>query len=106
MGEGTIINQGAVIDNYAAIGEACFINIAAVIAHDCNIGNGTFIAPGACISGFVTVGEECFIGTNATIINNITIGKGAVIGAGAVVTKDVPENVVVAGNPAVIKRYI
>lgn len=40
------------------------------------------------------------IGSNATIIAGITIGEGAVIGAGAVVTKDVPANAIVAGNPA------
>jgi sugar O-acyltransferase (sialic acid O-acetyltransferase NeuD family) len=106
IGDGTIINQGAIIDNFAVIGEACFINIGAVISHDTVIGDGTFIAPGACIAGFVKVGEECFIGTNATIINNITIGKHSIVAAGAVVIRDVPDNVMVAGNPAVIKKHI
>ena len=41
------------------------------------------------------------IGSNATIFP-VTIGKGSIVGAGSVVTKDVPEGVVVAGNPAVI----
>lgn len=45
------------------------------------------------------------IGTSATILCGITIGTGAVVGAGAVVTKDVPKNAVVAGNPAKIIRY-
>lgn len=46
------------------------------------------------------------IGANATILPGLTIGKNSLIGAGAVVTKDVPENAIMVGNPAVIKGYI
>ena len=46
------------------------------------------------------------IGANATILPGIRIGQNALIGAGAVVTKDVPENAIVIGNPAFIKGYI
>lgn len=46
------------------------------------------------------------IGSNATILCGITIGENALIGAGAVVTKDVPANAVVAGNPAKILKII
>ena len=46
------------------------------------------------------------IGANATILPGIRIGQNALIGAGAVVTKDVPANAVVVGNPAIIKGYI
>lgn len=46
------------------------------------------------------------IGTSATILGGITIGENALIGAGSVVTKDVPDNVVVAGNPAKVIRSI
>jgi sugar O-acyltransferase (sialic acid O-acetyltransferase NeuD family) len=105
VNNGTIINQAAIIDNYAVVGEACFVNIGVIINHDAVIGDGTFIAPGACICGFVTVGEECFIGANATIIDHIEVGKGAVIAAGAVVIHDVPDYAMVAGNPAVVKKY-
>lgn len=45
------------------------------------------------------------IGANSTILPGIKIGKNALIGAGAVVTKDVPENAIVVGNPAIIKGY-
>jgi sugar O-acyltransferase (sialic acid O-acetyltransferase NeuD family) len=106
LGAGTIVNQGAIIDNFVSIGEACFVNIGAMISHDAKIGDGVFIAPGVSIAGFVTIGRECFIGTNATIINNITIGKNAFIAAGAVVIHDVPDYAMVAGNPAVIKKYL
>lgn len=52
------------------------------------------------------VEQGASIGANATILPGIKIGKNALIGAGAVVTKDVPENAIVIGNPAFIKGYI
>ena len=53
-----------------------------------------------------TIGNNVSIGANATILGDIRIGDNVVIGAGSVVVKDVPDNCVVAGNPAVvIKRF-
>jgi len=46
------------------------------------------------------------IGTGATILSNTNIGENAIVGAGSLVTKDVPPNAIVAGNPARILRYI
>ena len=46
------------------------------------------------------------IGSGATILSNTTIGENAIVGAGSVVTKDVPPNAIVAGNPARVLRYI
>ena len=46
------------------------------------------------------------IGSGATVLCNVTIGENAIVGAGSVVTKDVPANAIVAGNPAQVKRYI
>lgn len=53
----------------------------------------------------VHIRESAWIGFNAIIMKGVTIGKGAVVGAGSVVTKDVPDYAVVAGNPAVIVKY-
>ena len=50
------------------------------------------------------IGENVFIGAGAKVLGDITIGNNVVIGANAVVVKDVPDNAVVAGNPAVILR--
>jgi acetyltransferase-like isoleucine patch superfamily enzyme len=44
------------------------------------------------------------IGSGATILCNVTIGENAIVGAGSVVTKDVPANAIVAGNPARVLR--
>ncbi len=54
--------------------------------------------------GPVIIGNDVWIGDKATILPGVTIGNGAVVAANAVVTKDVPEYCVVAGNPARIIR--
>jgi acetyltransferase-like isoleucine patch superfamily enzyme len=46
------------------------------------------------------------IGSGSTILSNVTIGENAIVGAGSMVTKDVPANSIVAGNPAKLMRYI
>jgi acetyltransferase-like isoleucine patch superfamily enzyme len=46
------------------------------------------------------------VGSGSTILANVTVGENAIVGAGSVVTKDVPPNSVVAGNPAKLLRYI
>ncbi len=54
----------------------------------------------------VRIGNRVWIGENVCIMPGVSIGEGAVVGAGAVVTKDVPENSIVVGNPAkVVKSY-
>lgn len=53
--------------------------------------------------GRIKVGSRVFIGARAIIMPNVTIGDRVIVGAGSVVTKSIPDNCVVAGNPA---RYI
>lgn len=50
--------------------------------------------------------QGCSIGANATILPGIRIGRGAMVGAGSVVTKDVPEFVLVSGSPARVRRRL
>ena len=54
----------------------------------------------------ITIGDNVWIGGNACIMPGVTIGNNVVIGAGSVVTKDVPDNVIAAGNPCKIIRTI
>lgn len=54
----------------------------------------------------VIIGRDCWIGANATILPGVRVGDYSVVAAGSVVTKDIPSGVVVAGNPAVIKKHL
>jgi serine acetyltransferase len=53
-----------------------------------------------------TIGDNVSLGANVNIIGNIKIGNNVIVGAGSVVVKDVPNNCIVAGNPARIIRYL
>lgn len=50
--------------------------------------------------GIVELCDDCFIGANTVICKGVRIGKNAIVGAGSVVTKDIPDNEIWAGNPA------
>lgn len=54
--------------------------------------------------GLPIIGDNVVIGTHAQIVGNVRIGNNSIVGAGAIVTHDVPDNVVVVGNPAKILR--
>lgn len=54
----------------------------------------------------VHIGRNCWIGAGAIILPGITIGDNTVVGAGSVVTKDLPPNVIAAGNPCKVMRWI
>lgn len=55
---------------------------------------------------FTRVQKGASIGSGATILCSVTIGENAIVGSGSVVTRDVPPNAIVAGNPAKLLRYI
>lgn len=56
------------------------------------------------IASPVKIGDRCWIGANSIILPGVTIGDNVVIGAGSIVTKDIPSNMIAAGNPARIIR--
>lgn len=77
------------------------------------IGRGSYVSSGARILTHdfsrgikcdTVIGENCFIGVNSIVMPGVNVGNEVVIGSGAVVTKDVPSNCIVAGNPARIIR--
>ena len=80
------------------IGDNCLIghNVTlATINHDFNPANRAAMYPEP-----IKIGNNVWIGSDVTVLAGITIEDGAIIGAGSVVTKDVPANTIVAGNPA------
>lgn len=112
--------------NYTKLGKGTFVN------HGCyfmdggtvTIGENVFIGP---FCGFytathpmnykdrnkglekalpITIGDNCWFGANVSVMPGVTIGSGCVIAAGSVVTEDVPDNSMVAGVPAVVKKKI
>jgi len=54
----------------------------------------------------ITIGDDVWIGRNATILKGVIIGNRVVIGADSVVTKDIPDDCIAAGNPAVVVKKI
>ncbi|MHA7842215.1 MAG: acyltransferase [Winogradskyella sp.] len=80
------------------------------------IGKDSYLASGAIIfthdfsrnfKANTYIGERCFIGANAIVMAGVRIGDEVIVGSGAIVTKDVPSNCIVAGNPAkIIKSQI
>lgn len=100
LGQGAQILAGAVVAARAHISDWCIVNTKASVDHECRLDSGAHIGPGATLCGLVDVGENAFIGAGAVVLPRISIGAGAIVGAGAVVTRDVPDNAIVAGNPA------
>ena len=95
IGENTKIEGQAYIPPLSRIGKNAFIGPAAVLTNDpypmCNKMIG------------VTIEDNVIIGARAVIKAGVTVGQNSVVAMGAVVTKDVPENVVVIGSPATIR---
>lgn len=54
----------------------------------------------------ITIGDNCWFGANVSVMPGVTIGSGCVIGAGSVITKDIPDNCIVAGVPAKVIKTI
>ncbi len=99
IGVGTVVMAKTVINAGVLIGEHCIINSGAVVEHDCVLEDFVHISPNASLAGNVTVREGAHIGIGACILPGISVGKWSTIGAGAVITKDVPDGVVMVGNP-------
>lgn len=96
IGENTLIEGAVYIPPLSRIGNNVFIGPAAVLTNDPYPPSNKMIG--------VTIEDNVIIGSRAVIKAGVTIGKNSVVAMGAVVTKDVPENIVVVGIPAK-KKY-
>ncbi|MBI5357177.1 N-acetyltransferase [Candidatus Collierbacteria bacterium] len=122
IGEGCIIGRNVYIDKGVIIGNRVKIQNNSLIYYPAVIGEGVFIGPGAILTNDkyprsvtpkgdlkssdswkakgVVIEEGASVGAGVVVIAGVKIGKWALVGAGAVVTKNVPEYTLVAGNPA------
>lgn len=100
LGVGTVVMAGAVINPFVKVGEACIINTASTIDHDCSLADGVHVSPGANLAGAVIVGEKSWVGIGSQIKQKISIGSNVIIGAGSSVINDIPNYQTVVGTPA------
>ena len=128
VGDDTKIGAFVEIQKNATIGKHCKISSHTFICEGVNIEDEVFVGHGVVFindsyprattdsGGLQTeadwkveqtvVKKRASIGSGATILSQVTIGENAIVGAGSVVTKDVPANTIVAGNPARVLRKI
>lgn len=85
------------------IGKSCMIaSGTTILSHDHCKRTGPNIED--CLLLDTYIGDRCFLAVNCMVLPGVKIGNECIIGAGAIVTKDVPDNCIVAGNPARIVR--
>ncbi len=100
LGRGAQVLALAVVGAAATLGDGAIVNTGAIVEHDCAIGVSAHVAPRATLGGHVTVGDGAHVGMGAVVVEGLRVGAGALVAAGAVVARDVPDGARVGGVPA------
>ena len=101
IGNNVTIKNGVQIFNATELEDYSFIGQNAVLCHDKTPISGNKQA----LIQKITVKKHAVVGAGAVVLPGIIIGENALVGAGSVVTKDVPDNAIVVGNPAKIIKF-
>ncbi len=99
-GVGVFVQAASCVMPGSRIGSHVAIRGGAQVSHDCVVEDFAFVGLNASLCGYSRIGEGAHISPGAVIRDGITVGCFSVAGLGAVVTKDVPDRAIVAGNPA------
>lgn len=103
IGKGVFVGANSVIDPCVKIGDYVIVNDLACICHDSVVEVGAHICPGTLLAGNVNIGFCSWIGLGSRVIENIKIGAKTFIGAGSVVIRDIPDESLAYGIPAIVK---
>lgn len=106
LGQGAVLCPGTVVNSRAVIGNNTIVNTLSSVDHDCVLGDHSQMTVGVTLGGTVHVGENCFFGMKSAVFPNLTIGADVVVRAGSLVTKSVPDRVMVGGSPARVVRHL
>lgn len=104
LGIGIVMMANVVVNPDSEIEDFCILNTGAQLEHNCYMGEFSHLSAGSITGGKVTIGKFSAITLGVTIIDRVSIGENTVVGSGSVVLKDLPDNVLAYGNPAVIIR--
>jgi acetyltransferase EpsM len=106
LGAGTVIMPFAAVSSATILAKCCLVMLGASILHNTKIGKYGHFAAQACVGANMNIGDGVHIGLNACTRENLSIGKNSALGMGSVLTKDMGENEVWAGNPARFLRKV
>jgi sugar O-acyltransferase (sialic acid O-acetyltransferase NeuD family) len=104
--EGSIVLVDCTIDMHARVGENVLLSTRCLVSHHVKIGPHTYCGPAVNLAGNAEIGECCFLGIDTTLVNGVRVGRNVQTAAGSVVVKDVPDHVLIAGVPAVVKKSL